>query len=172
MTKLVLPARLAIQVHVWRDGALGAYSDDPLVFGVRTYARVKNDYHLGPIFTDQKGSALVPRSQLDAYRRATLSSGLMDYAGLEDAFSFVQILHWSPEDVRRAIETRSHVWNALLDGEEELFGSIDALIARLRETANVRYVPPGAASGHLRDEWTNSTYEPAYDYTIYAVPTA
>ena len=172
MSSLAFPARVVVRTQVFEGGRLRPYQGSPLVFGVQTFARAKNDYHLGPLFTDERGILIVTNRQLELCASAELSTGLMDYVDVHDAFSFVEIVHWAPEEVARAIRARTSTWTSLLDGEEELYGSIEALLTRLRQSGNDQFAPPAATYGRLRDEWTDPARVVEYSYSVTRVAAA
>lgn len=145
------------------------YQGAPIVFGVQTFARQKNDYHLGPFFSD--GSAVrITRDQLELLARVHLDFGLMDYVVLEDGFSFVEIAHWSAADVKRALEARQPEvarGSFFSAHERELWGSPADYCERLRRSASARMRPAPKAGGLvIRDEWDGSRAEYAYTYRV------
>lgn len=164
---LTLPERLTIDVSVWqRDGAL-PYRGAPIVLGVETYAREKGDYQLGPIFTDDRGHVELRRSDLECYAASARSSGLMEYADIEQAYTFVQIVHWSAEQIENAIRARTEAWTDLLEGEGALFGSVSSLVRRYREAGNAAFSPMHWSP--VRDEWDGGLAARRYKYTLHSI---
>ena len=166
MSHLQFPERATVAVLQIKRGATAPYDGPQLAFSVRTFARTKNDYRLGPFFSGDQGILTITRRQCELHVAATLDSGLMDYAAISEAFSLVEIVHWSTDELRRALEARSSVWTSLLAGEAELFGSVESLKARLLSAGNSLVRPPFDSCGRLRDEWDGRKAEPQYNYTV------
>ena len=118
-----------------------------IVFSVDTHARHKNDYHLGPFFSDENGVVTITRELLDTYAEAELESGLMGYASISDCYSLVEIRLWSDDDLERAIRGRQ-TWG-LLKREKTLWESPEELIERFRNANNRSLV---IAEGFSRSE--------------------
>src|SRR6266480_4528661 len=83
-----------------RSAARG--KDVSLAGGVRTFARQKNDYHLAPFFSGADGRVVITHDELDIAAHAELQTGLMDYGWLGDSFAYIEIAHWSPDQIGRA----------------------------------------------------------------------
>lgn len=166
MSSLVFPARVDLAAQIWNGADVEPYRGGPLAFGIVTFARAKNDYYLGPLFTDESGVLSVTNHQLELCARAELSSGLMDYTSIHDAYALVELVHWSADEVARAVKSRTTAWNTLFDGEAELYGSVDSLVARLRQCGNRHFAPPTQHYGRTRDEWTDASRTVRYTHTI------
>src|SRR5919198_4797183 len=138
MSNLILPSRVTIQVCAW-DDKVRPLRVQGLVFGVRTFARQKNDYHLAPFFSNADGCVVITQDEMDIAAHAELQTGIMDYAWLSDSFAFVEIAHLSADEIARAIEARG-TWG-LIGRERERWRSVDELIKKLREAPNARYKP-------------------------------
>jgi hypothetical protein len=172
VTRLQLPERVLIRVAT-RAGPVTArrdvaYGGPPLAFGVRTFARVKNDYHLGPFFSDQ-GVVRITREELERSVRIELSFGLMDYRPLDECFALVEIAHWSPALVEGAIERRA---TELREGrffselEAERWGTPAAYVKRLQDTANRRLAAAIPGAQVIRDEWDGTAPQREYAYRV------
>src|SRR5450432_3316371 len=122
VTKLVFPERARVAVLQGTTGGPVPWDGPELAFWVRTFARSKNDYRLGPFFSGEKGILTISRRECELHAAATLDSGIMDFHPVVEGFALVEIVHWSADDMLRAIEARSRVWTSLLAGEAELFG--------------------------------------------------
>ena len=153
-------------MQVWTNDGPVPYQGAPLALEIRTFARRKNDYTWGPFFTDSDGVLSIGRRELDLAAAGHRSAGFMDYAELEDSFALVEIIHYSVADIARIIQAREARWTMLLDGEEELYGSLPALCERLRTSGNHRLAPPTEYYGRLRDEWTDPTRHAEYTYFV------
>jgi len=127
---------------------------------------VKNDYHLGPFFSGENGVLTITRRQLQLAAAAELSSGLIDYDAIENAFPFVEIVHWSGYELERAIDARSKRWTSLLDGEAKLYESMSELLRRLRASGNASLLPAHERTGRLRDEWNGTRPDRKHPYIV------
>ena len=167
MSRLHLPKQISIQVLTWTSEFKDVpFTGPPLALEIRTFARSRNDYHLGPFFSDPDGRVMITRALLDAGARAQLDWGLMDYAPIDDCFALVEIVHWSADDVQRAIEARSD--GLFSDHERTLWGSLKEYLDLLRSCANRRLSPvlPGAAQ-RIRSEWDGSQEEYKFEYRVH-----
>jgi len=166
MNHLIFPERVTINVQLWSPSGATPYTGSPLAFGVRTFARVKNDHHLGPFFSGENGVLTITGRQLQLAAAAEMSTGIMDYDAIENAFPFVEIVHWSGAELERAIDARSKVWTSLLGGEVELYESMTELLSRLRASGNASLLPARERYGRLRDEWDGTLPDREYTYTV------
>jgi len=164
VSSLVLPEQITIDVLLWAGHQAVAYRGAPIVLGIKTYARAKNDYHLGPIFTDHDGHVRLTRADLNHYESAIVAQGIMDVRALGESYSFVQIVHWTSEQIGRAIDARTKTWTQLLPGEKELFGSVSDLIRRLQGAGNARFSP--MLWPPVRDEWDGRPGPREYKYIL------
>lgn len=147
------------------------YAGPPVAFVARTFARYRNDYHLGPFFSE--GDRLhISRQQLDLSVRAHLDLGLMDHVDIRDGFALIEMLHWSPEEVRRAIEFRAgevERGSFYSDCEAKLWGTPSDYVSLLRASGNLRLPPPVRSGGFIiRDEWDGR--QANYEYIYHLQP--
>jgi hypothetical protein len=89
----------------------------------------------------------------------------MDYTAIGDSFSLVELTHLSAEAVRHAIDVRTTTWRYELEGEHELYGSLEHLQELYRTAGNFHLSDPVYA---LRDEWDGT--RSAVEYTYKVVP--
>lgn len=141
----------------------------PIAFGINTFARYKNDYHLGPLFSTE-GRVTVDRARLELLVALHLDFGVMDYAGIDDCFALVEIAHWSRDDVQRAIDAR-HV--EVSRGEffsardKVLWGTPRDLVNQLRASASAQMRSAPKVGGLvIRDEWDGSRETYTYTYRV------
>ena len=160
MSNLILPniATVKLKTGMGRD-----YRVPNVVFSVETHARHKNDYDLGPFFSDDHGVVSITREVLDIYVEAELDSGLMDYTHISDCYSLIEIRLWSENDLERAIKGRE-LWG-LLKREKTLWESPEELIERFRN-ANNRNLAVAEGVSRIRDEWDGRKQEYAYDFYV------
>lgn len=164
MRRLVFPERVTIRARLINNDAEMDGIGLRIAFSIRTFARSKNDYHLGPFFTDDTGALALTRQQLKLSAQAALSSGLMDYASISDGFPLVEISHLSAADIERAIKSRTTHWTQELDGERELYGSVGNLVACYQGASNGQLAPPSPPFS--RDEWDGSKQTVEYEYSV------
>lgn len=146
---LVFPDRVTIHARLVGDEGETRAIGFPIAFSIRTFARSKNDYHLGPFFSDHTGVLALTRRQLELSAQAKLSSGLMDYASVHDGFPLIEISHFSADDIERAIIARKTHWTDELEGEHELYGSVAKLVASYRGVRVPRNAGPEAVRVHI-----------------------
>ena len=136
-----------------------------VALGVRVFARAKNDYHLGPFFSDAAGRIMIDRRALEASAAAELDSGLMDYARITDAHPVVELRIWTGDDIRGALKARE-TWG-LLPAERALWPSLDDLRRALNAAPNGRLrTATTAGSAYIRGLWDGSELSPAYELLV------
>jgi len=133
MENLIIPDHIEIQ--------LTDLSNEPLMVEnvavyIKTKARRKNDFRLGPYFSDINGIIGIDREDFMNEVNATYDSGLMDYSSIESNFPEVEIAPYNKDEIARMIDSRTKVWTSLLNGEKERWSSIDVLIDRLENSMN------------------------------------
>lgn len=164
MDGLVFPE--VVTLRLVTPGAAGAEEPLPLagvVFGVQTFHCRKNNYRLGPFFSDAGGVVVMTREALELSARAELDTGAMDYGDVRECAPDVEIRHWTASEVRRALHARQETWTRLLSGEAELHGSLGALLRRYREAPNHRLADRAAP---VRDRWDGSRARVEYTYAV------
>ncbi len=171
MSSLHLPKRITIRVLTWSWTPSGAaqdlpYAGPPLALGIQTFARRRNDYHLGPFFSDSDGLVTITGEQLESSVRAHLDWGLMDHADVRESFAFIEITHWSEAEIERAIHVRES--GVFSEHEARLWGSLEQYLHLLRSSANRRLRPPAPGAGQrVRDEWDGSRSIYEYSYRVH-----
>jgi hypothetical protein len=169
MSNLILPELATIKLKTltsqgkYQPALEQDYRVPNIVFSIDTHARHKNDYHLGPFFSDENGVVTITRELLDIQIEATLDSGLMDYTHISDCYSLIEIRLWSENDLERAIEGR-RTWG-LGKREKDLWKSPEELIDAFRAANNRNLVFVDGFS-RIRDEWDGSKREYAYDFHV------
>lgn len=167
MSALVLPNRLTIRLlAASRNSEQAAnYLGSPIAFMIRTFARKRNDYHLGPFFST--ASALtVTQSDFRSSVGAALDWGLMDHHAIGDSFSLVEIHACSGDEVRR-MATARRANQGFSRHEVTLWESLDGLLARLDSCANHQLDP--LHSLRIRDEWDSAVEEREYDLFVQGI---
>jgi hypothetical protein len=133
-----------------------------VLFRVCAFATTrKNNFWLGPFVTNEEGVATITKRELIAEATANMASGVMDYDSIEHCGPIVEIAVMEPEAVEKALEARTTGWTTLLEGESELWGSIEELRNVYRTAAN-----KSISAKPLRVHWDGSTNE--YQYRFFA----
>jgi hypothetical protein len=158
----VFPEIVAIRILTSRDDSAKPLRLAGIAFRVKTFHCRKNDYALGPFFSDGDGVVTITRRALELSASSTLATGIMDYGLPTECGPDVELSHWNGTDISRAQEARRSTWTRALPGEEELYGSLEALLRRLREAPNdsLEDVSP------IRDRWDGSRPHVEYRYVV------
>ena len=125
MSKLILPDK--IRVRLVKPRQLDLPVDNILLY-IKTHARHKNDFELGPFVSDKDGIITISKSDLDNEVAATYDSGLMDYSSIDSNFSFVELRLYDQVEIDKLIESRTKAWKTLLKGETERWTSMNHLV--------------------------------------------
>jgi hypothetical protein len=169
MTSLVLPERVRVRVLTW-EGPIQAPRERPvsrpIALEVHAFARAKNDFFLGPFFSDA-GVVTITKEALERSAAIHLDFGLMDYHALSECYSMVEIRALSAADVDRAIQARKaelKQGSFFSKHETEWWGSPKDLVGRLKESGNRDLKDPGPI--RVRDEWNGSKLDVEYEYRV------
>ncbi|MCU1285648.1 MAG: hypothetical protein JWO13_1998 [Acidobacteriales bacterium] len=158
MDTLVIPDEVLIVVKNSEGEPLTVAN---LLFGIRAFARHKNDFYLAPFATNADGVARIQKRELMAEVEAHYDSGLMDYCSILDCHQGVVIYLLSRENVERSLHSRTHVWKTLLKGEKNRWSSLDELLNLYRFAANNRF-----RAEEISANWNGS--QPEYKYQLIA----
>jgi hypothetical protein len=164
MSNLVLPERVTIQLI---DNHRKPFALSNVLLTVCLFARRKNDFFLGPYVSNASGIVEITGLDLRHDIDATYDSGLMDYVAAENAFSFVEIRLEHPDDIDRALKSRTTAWTSLLKGEKERWGTMEKLLNEYRNASNPGLVVnKGSSISRIRDEWDGSQTQYNYDLMV------
>ena len=133
MTKFRLPEKITIKLIKQRQQD---FSLDNILLYIKTYARHKNDFYLGPFASDKNGIITITKNDLDNEVTATYESGLMDYSSIDNSFTFVELRLYDQDEIDKMITSRTEVWTSLLKGEKERWTSINHLVDTLKNSNN------------------------------------
>ena len=170
MSNLVLPS--SVKIHVLtRAGPLQAQREalvitPSIAVSVQTFARGRNDYRLGPFFSEN-GVIDITRAELERAAALHLDFGLMDYYSLAECFALIEIRAWSAVQVERAIEGRKSEMERgrfYSSRDTEQWGTPAEYVRRLRESGNRNLEEP--VWYHVRDEWDGSKQDVEYEYRV------
>lgn len=107
---------------------------DGLALGVVCHATSRNDYRLGPFFTDENGNVELTRDMCEIAISAELASDLMGHSSIATCHPKVTVSIWTGDQVAMAVEGR-RTWG-LLGREKEVWRSADHLIEKLIASPN------------------------------------
>lgn len=133
MTKFILPDKITVRLVKPRHQD---FSVDNILLYIKTNARHKNDFYLGPFVSDKNGVITITKNDLDNEVTATYESGLMDYSSIENSFTFVELRLYDQDEIDKIIESRTKAWTSLLKGEKERWTSINHLVDTLKKSNN------------------------------------
>lgn len=133
MRKFKLPDKITITLIKQRQQD---FPPDNILLYIKTYARHKNDFYLGPFASDKNGVITITKNDLDNELTATYESGLMDYSSIENSFTFVELRLYDQDEINKMIESRTKAWTSLLVGEKERWTSINHLVDTLKKSNN------------------------------------
>jgi len=77
VSHLIIPDRIVIRAHFWTPHSTTPYVGQPIAFNIRTFARAKNDYTLGPFFSDSAGVLALTRREFEYSAAGHLDAGAM-----------------------------------------------------------------------------------------------
>ena len=133
MTKLVMPDKITVRLV---KPLQQNFSVDNMLLYIKTYAKHKNDFYLGPFVSDKDGIITITKKELDNEITATYESGLMDYSSIENNFAFVELRLYDQDEISKMIESRTKAWTSLLKGEKERWTSLNHLVDTLKKSNN------------------------------------
>ena len=133
MTKFRLPDKITVKLVKQRQQDIPL---DNILLYIKTFARHKNDFYLGPFASDKNGVITITKNDLDNEVTATYESGLMDYSSIDNSFTFVELRLYDQDEIDKMIKSRTNVWTSLLNGEKERWTSINHLVDTLKKSNN------------------------------------
>jgi hypothetical protein len=117
-----------------------------IILSVHLYATKKNDYYLGPFFSDPNGDVEINGSALGILAEAELQTGIMDYKNVNECISLVEIKILSEEEIDNLIKGRTF-WG-IIGREKELYNTKEDLLKRIKNNHNTFVFPQT-----LRVDW-------------------
>jgi hypothetical protein len=121
-----------------------------IIISVHLFAMKKNDYHLGPYFSDSNGEIEIDKNMLTISAEAELQTGIMDYKSVNECSSLVEISILSKGDIINLTKGRA-LWG-LIGREKELYNTKEELLSRIDKNNNSFVLPQS-----LRVNWENNT---------------
>ena len=163
MTKFILPDKITVKLIKPRKEN---FSVDNILLYIKTNARNKNDFYLGPFASDINGVITITKKDLDNEVTATCESGLMDYSSIENSFSFVELRLYDQNEIDKMIESRTKTWTSLLKGEIERWISINRLVDTLKQSNN-KHLLLDESTKRIRAEFDGTQNEYEFQLEIY-----
>lgn len=163
MTKFILPDKITVKLIKPRKEN---FSVDNILLYIKTNARNKNDFYLGPFASDINGVITITKKDLDNEVTATYESGLMDYSSIENSFSFVELRLYDQNEIDKMIESRTKTWTTLLKGEIERWISINRLVDTLKQSNN-KHLLLDESTKRIRAEFDGTQNEYEFQLEIY-----
>ena len=99
----------------------------------------KNNYHLGPFFTNNKGVVFLTEKDLQISAQAEAETGLMDYLPYVECSDEVEIEIFNYENLDKLIYGRT-IWG-LVGDETSLYETKENLLERIKSSANHKVLP-------------------------------
>lgn len=160
MTQLIFPASVTVRLMtVLKRTEEPFHSPDAALF-VRTFARRKNDYHLGPFFSDPEGIVAIDGAVCQRLADAHLEMGIMDRYRVSECFSLVELYHLADQHLESAIAA---VKEYGVPANQEWFCPKDEMLKRYRAAKNMNLQE---VLFPLRDEWEGKG-EATYTYHVF-----
>ena len=105
-----------------------------IVISITLFSSRRNDYHLGPYFSNDNGVIKITEKDLIISAEAVLDSGLMDYCRYSDCSEKAMVEILDSNKLNMLINGRNK-WG-LLKNEAILYGSKEMLLDRIRNSKN------------------------------------
>ena len=119
--------------------ALKPIKIENILINVQVFAINKNDYHLGPYFSDINGQIHLTNKMLRISVDAEMETGIMDYKDIKNASPLVEIKILSKEEIRLLKEGRK-LWG-IAGKEADLYRSKKELLEKIDSSNNYRVLP-------------------------------
>jgi carboxypeptidase C (cathepsin A) len=163
MTKFILPDKITVKLIKQRQQD---FPVDNILLYIKTSARHKNDFYLGPFVSDKNGVVTITKNDINNEVTATYESGLMDYSSIENSFTFVELRLYDQDEIDRMIQSRTKVWTSLLKGEKERWTSINHLVDTLKKSNN-KHLLLYDSTKRIRADFDGTQNEYEFQFDIY-----
>jgi hypothetical protein len=112
------------------DGmSLNPIKVENILINIHVFAFNKNDYYLGPFFSDSNGEMHLTNKMLEISADAEIETGIMDYKGIRGASPLVEIRILSKEEIDLLKEGRN-LWG-IVGKEADLYRSKKELLKKI-----------------------------------------
>jgi hypothetical protein len=138
-----------IKIKILEGNTQSPIKIENIIISIHFFALKKNDYYLGPFFSDINGEIEIDANILSISAEAELQTGLMDYLSVNKCSPLVEIHILSNEEIENLIKGRM-LWG-IIGRERELYKSKEELLDRIQKNGN-RFVLPQS----LRVNWDES----------------
>jgi hypothetical protein len=118
-----------------------------IIITIHFFAMKKNDYYLGPFFSDINGEIEIDNDMLAILAEAELQTGIMDYKNVNECSPLVEISILSSEEIQNLVKGRT-LWG-ISGREKELYNTKEELLSRINMNNNYLVLPQS-----LRINWT------------------
>jgi len=163
MNKFIIPDKVTVKLVKPRQQD---FPVDHILLYIKTNARHKNDFCLGPFVSDKDGIIKITKADIENEVTATYESGLMDYSNIENCFTFVELRLYEQAEIDKMINIRTKVWTSLLNGENQRWTSINHLIETLKKSNN-KHLLLYDSTKRLRADFDGAQEEYEFQLDIY-----
>jgi hypothetical protein len=99
----------------------------------------KNDYFLGPFFSNENGEFEIDKNLLEISAEAELSTGIMDYRKINECSSLIEIRIISKEEIGNLLRGRE-LWG-IIGREKEFYKTKEELLDKIKKNNNNLVLP-------------------------------
>lgn len=121
-----------------------------IIISIHVFAMKKNDYYLGPFFSDEAGELEIDKKVLEISAEAELKTGIMDYRSINEGSPLIEIRIISPEEIASLLKGRE-LWG-IIGHEKKLYNTKEELLERIRRNNNNLILPQS-----IRVIWNEDT---------------
>jgi len=105
-----------------------------VIISIHIFAIKKNDYNLGPFFSDKNGEIKIDKHVLDILAEAEIQTGLMDYNNIHECSPLVEINILSEDEINNLITGRK-LWG-ISEQEKEIYTTKEELLKKISYNNN------------------------------------
>jgi hypothetical protein len=128
-----------------------------IVISIHAFAMKKNDYFLGPFFSNENGEFEIDKNTLEIFADAEMQTGIMDYRKINECSSLIEIRIISLEEIENLLKGRE-VWG-IVGREKEFYNTKEELLNRIKKNNNNLVLPQT-----IRVTWDkDAPYEISYE---------
>lgn len=131
------PKKLRICLIDLKDGSKIRLKN--IVISLKFFANYKNDYNLGPFFSDENGEYSLDSKILSLSAQAELAAGLMDYDDYHNCKNDFEIRILNDDAIKR-LKIAREKWG-ILKVEETIYKTKESLLAKIKTANNHKVMP-------------------------------
>ena len=128
-----------------------------IIINIHAFAMEKNDYFLGPFFSNENGEFEIDKNSLEISAEAELQTGIMDYRGINECSSLIEFRIISMEEVENILKGRG-MWG-VIGREKDVYGTKEELLAMIMKNNNNLVLPQSLRVVWDKDTAAEITYE-------------